>query len=86
MLFIQSKTLIQSKIVFKEIIDRSTVLYFSSCVYILLNGCPHIFEPFKHKIFVGSVIIGSVGRSVGGRWISGLVGKWSVVSGSVVGG
>ena len=30
---------------------------------------------------VGSVIIGSVGRWVGGRWVGWLVNEWSVVGG-----
>ena len=33
-----------------------------------------------------NMITESLGRRVGGRWVGGSVGKWPVVSGSMVGG
>ena len=62
-----------------KIIDRSNVLHFSSCVC----SAKWIYLLYSSLL---TMIIVPVGWWLVGRWVGGLVGKWSVVGWSVVHG
>ena len=72
-----------NKFIKSIIIERSIFLHFPSCVYFLKMNMFQLSSLSNRIISIGSVIIASVGRSVGGRCVDGSMSEWSVVGSSL---
>ena len=72
-----------NKFIKSIIIDRSIVLHFPSCVGFYKINMFQLSSLWNRIVSGGWVIIGSVGRSVCGRWVGGTKSGWSVVGWSV---